>query len=290
MTESFKALGTIFHIELFDTKTASENDAVLKIVRDCAHEFESKYSRFNKNSLLYQLSEHYLNNPQSDPYALASENYPSEVEFLAMLEYSKKVNKFSDGKFDIRVGSLLSNLGYDNSQKFNDNNKKISVEQVTCALDFGGFGKGWLVDKLSKLLLENGYKYFLINGGGDIFATSDNTKPIKTFLENPFNNSEYFLEIELLNESISGSSKLKRSWKNETATHHHLLNYLTKKPIISKLVAVHAKGKDCLTTDTACSCLFYCENDEEVSRVADHFGIRYVMIFEDQTMISNFSK
>lgn len=51
------------------------------------------------------------------------------------------------------------------------------------SIDLGGLGKGWLIDKLSDLLRNEGYKEFLINGGGDMYVSS--TEKQECYIEHP---------------------------------------------------------------------------------------------------------
>jgi len=45
------------------------------------------------------------------------------------------------------------------------------------ALDIGGFGKGYLIDLLAQDLKAHDLHHFLINGGGDIYVTSNQGQP-----------------------------------------------------------------------------------------------------------------
>ncbi|MDQ7021161.1 MAG: FAD:protein FMN transferase [Candidatus Dojkabacteria bacterium] len=164
----FRAIGTNWYFEFFE-------DVQIDLVsraKDIIEEFEKKFSRFIDTSFVSQLnSDKYFNNPDD--------------EFFELIKIGKDANKVTNGSFDISIGGILEDRGYDSNYSYipKDNRNQVGNVSVTkgeirispnSRIDLGGLGKGYLVDKVKNFFLKNNIKYFLINAGGDIYATSDN--------------------------------------------------------------------------------------------------------------------
>jgi thiamine biosynthesis lipoprotein len=210
----FKALGTHWWLEyVSDLDLKSE---IFAIVTD----FENKYSRFKKDSLISMLS---------DQGEVDTKN---NQELVELLRFALEMYKDSDKKFDIRVGGVLSNLGYGNN-KSQLKNLDIDLSETLVItdtkiqlkhpykLDLGGFGKGWLIDKLSRFLVNSGVTDGLINGGGDVYAWG-NQQHIN--LASPFNKTESIGRVELRNASLAGSSPKLRAWTTNNTDNHHIID------------------------------------------------------------------
>ncbi len=232
------ALGTRWHIEVFDQNidqklVASETIAFLE-------RFEARYSRFRKTSWLSQLNQTGMYS-QPDP------------EFVDILQESLEYFVSTGGVFNIAVGENMNHSGYDAAYSFvaskqqEDNLPdladvlKVTKDQIRLrsgALDLGGIGKGYVIDKLanwlqSKFLLQS----FIINGGGDIYAThhADGTS-IEVTLTHPKNPKLGIGTVVLHNQGFASSSPWLRSWvdKHSGTVINHLL---TARQVTSYVVA-----------------------------------------------------
>ena len=99
---------------------------------------------------------------------------------------------------------------------------KITIDP-NVTLDLGGLGKGYLIDKLAVYLQEKlGLHYFVINGGGDIYVTSNLGQPVETYLRDPRDPKRALQKVFLRNQSLCASSPHLRRWRDKT----HLLDPL----------------------------------------------------------------
>ncbi len=225
--DAYKGLGTSFWIELF-----LEDNEILKVplpfvtkrLEDTITEFEKKYSRFRDDSLLS-----ILNKNKSIPY---------DEDLAKMLIEAQKVSLATGNVFSIFIKEDLEGKGYGKkivqlppeASNHPEEASSFLIEGDTIYLkgnkgiDLGGIGKGYLIDKLV-LLLKNEFAldYFLINGGGDIYVTSDNGQEVELFLEHPHNTGEYLNKICIKNSSLCSSSSFKRTWKHEGKQVNHFI-------------------------------------------------------------------
>lgn len=228
---TINALGTIWWIEVFDDIHIQDEERFAVIHTDIKaflFTFEANYSRFKPDSILSQLNAtRVLTNPTT--------------EFQTLLRLGIEQYDRTDGIFNMMVGATLVAQGYDKEYSFTPSISNpptqclsiphevihITPEKVTLdqgLIDLGGFGKGYAIDQVAQILKAHKVKGFLINGGGDMYATSDQGKPITIYLEHPTIADTYIAETTLLNQGFAASSPYKRSWKYAGVTYTHIID------------------------------------------------------------------
>jgi len=221
--EPIKATGTVWCIEILD-----KDFDVIKLqsfTEDFLETFEQKYSRFRETSWLSELN-------NSGIFKDSSE------EFRELLSKSVQMYRDTDGVFNIAVGKKMTASGYGKDHSFDEfstyespvltevlfleDNEIILKDAV---LDLGGIGKGFLVDKLATAYKDIfGLDFFIINGGGDIYVTSDYGEPIAITLAHPLEQKQGIGTVALLNQGFAASSPYLRVWKDKKTgkQHNHL--------------------------------------------------------------------
>ncbi len=271
-------LGTTWFIEIFDDVTQKKlSDAHMRI-ESFLSIYNAHYSRFLPDSFITRLNtERTLQN--------------STEELRDIIRIGQTWFTNTHGIFNILVEEELVRRGYDSSYSFQE---KTSSESVTFAnpvtdisitethitlnrgrIDLGGFGKGYAIDRIADLLKSVGMQYFLINGGGDIYATTDHGKPITIYLEHPTRDAVFLGETTLTNEAFASSSPYKREWKGAAGTQHHLVQTSNIEPeaIASYVKASSAVDADIIATTTALSPSFLDNRDYAMASFNPHTGI-----------------
>lgn len=248
ITKQKELLGTVIKI------TVPESNS--NLISKCFNELkriEKKYSRFIDNSYINKLN------------SKLNEYQEVDDETLEIIKTAVKINKITNGYFDITLKRNLENLGYDknysfkkrlsltnplksNKIKVKDNKIKLSKE-----IEIGGFGKGYAIDKLRQILDENHIKEYFINAGGDVFSKCNKEDSIA--LENPINTQYVIGEIKIKNECLCSSSSNRRKWGKDQ---HHLIDPNTKKPSKSDIIGLfvrHDNGLECDAYATALYCM-----------------------------------
>ena len=245
----FEALGTLWYLEVFDKIDPEQLPGIREKVENLILTFQKKYSRFTPDSLLNDL------------------NYDKSVDFdndlWEMLQLGESFNKDSLQTFDLFIKRNLENKGYgkkidrveadfkvdEKENRFYQKGDRVFLNTIE-QIDLGGIGKGYLMDELARFLKnELGMQYFLINGGGDLYATSDNGQPIKVLLEHPTDQSLAIGEVELFNQSLCVSSSFKRVWQKDGQTANHFISGSDKEiQTASYVVGSGATSTDVLAT------------------------------------------
>lgn len=187
-THTFKALGTHWWVEIFDEVSPETIKAAFGNLEQVTREFEARYSRFKSDSLISKLNhDRKLENP--------------DEAFRTLLAYGKQLYLRSNTHFNLLTGHIQERRGYNAGYTFESQRPELlregnpvtdllisreSTKLLHGNVDIGGYGKGYLIDKLVTLLKTKfALHFFLINGGGDIYASSKHENPITIYLEHP---------------------------------------------------------------------------------------------------------
>lgn len=226
---TISVLGTSWWIEVFEVEDTKKTHAIYDDVCLFLSAFEAKYSRFKADSLLSVLN---TKRQIVDP----------DPETVAILSLVHRFYGDTQGVFNPLVGEALEASGYDVAYSFAEKGSAVQHEAIPNPqqalsispalivlhegrLDLGGYGKGYLIDLLAQYLhTVHGLSQFLINGGGDMYATHRDGKPIPIYYEHPTKPGEIIAEDTLFQEGFAASSTLKRRWSSGERTHTHIID------------------------------------------------------------------
>jgi thiamine biosynthesis lipoprotein len=248
-TYEFEAIGTHWWCELLDDASEITPNMKNEIKRIC-DEFDRRYSRFRDDSLVMEL------------YRTGRlENPPHEM--VKMLKFAHELYEISEGVFDIGIGAVLHRLGYGNrahgAKSVVDIWQNISYsDQLVVApmgvmLDFGGFGKGWLIDLITSYLKEQGVTQFIVNGGGDMYVATHES--IEIALEDPGEPGVQWGQAMLMNEALAGSSTVKRAWEHEGARYHHIIDPGLQGPTVNEIKGTFVRAGTAKVADSLATIL-----------------------------------
>lgn len=273
-TVEFDALGTHWWIE---TLGDLFSDKLQQKIRSHVAKFEQTYTRFSDTSLLGLLN---LRGRLAQPPA----------DMVAMLEYARDMWQASDGVFNISVGGTLQKLGYgrvhgrgDVSAHFWDEVKITSEEIVIpgeISLDFGGFGKGWLIDALGDLLKREWVHHYVINGGGDILV--DAPEPLEFALQHPLDLHKSIGTTKIQRGALAVSSSIKRSWQKDGQTHHHIIDPSTGQPSASDVVSTYVRAETALLADTCATILLIAPELER--KLTQTYNLKTILLRRNQVV------
>ena len=252
---TFEAIGTHFWIEIFDDISDKELETTKSRIEFLCSDFNKKYSRFRPDSQISILNRDRVFQSPS-------------TELQEILAYGKALFVRTHQTFNLLTGHILEARGYDANYSFTPDpiaslascnplfDLTIDANQIllTCGnIDMGGYGKGWLIDLIAKDLLTNNTKYFLINGGGDMYASSEHEKPITIYLEHPTEVGKYLVKTTLYNQGFAASSPFKRQWSHKGVKYTHVVSDKEVLPLAAFTKAATATDADAFAT--ACGLL-----------------------------------
>lgn len=126
------------------------------------------------------------------------------------------------------------------------------------AVDLGGIGKGYAVDRAVAALRSLGIDHGLVNAGGDLYAlgTSEDGDPWRVGIRSPSDPTRLAGEIEVSNAAIATSGDYLQRFMYRGRAFHHLLDPATGEPRITGEHSVTVKAGTCMAADAGATAVF----------------------------------
>lgn len=240
---SLDAMGTTYSVVLY-----GEDRDRLDLAADAAFEEARRLDR--------QLSHYRPASELSEVNRWAAER-PVKVtpELFNLLTACQEYGRLSEGTFDITVGPLmkvwgffkgsgqlptraevaqaLEQVGYQLLQ-LDAESRTVRFGRRDMALDLGGVGKGYTVDRMVEALRENGVTQALVSAGGSsIYGLGSPGKETGGWLveiRDPKNAARTVADLKLRNASLSTSGSYEKFFVAEGRTYSHIMDPRTGYP------------------------------------------------------------
>lgn len=187
--------------------------------------------------------------------AHASE-YPVKVsaETFAILERAIHYAEQTNGLFDVTIGVLSKRWGFSGEDeitlpypeeieplraKVDYHQLDLNAADTTVAfaipgmqIDLGGIAKGYAIDRAAATLREQGITDFLINAGGDIYASGFKFEDQRWVIgiKHPRQPEALLAKLEITNSAIATSGDYERYTIIDDIRYHHILDPRTGYP------------------------------------------------------------
>lgn len=239
------AMGTEYSISIVCGKFDIA-ETIYKEIKKDIQEYEKTFSRFIPESELSIINEKKKMIVSATFLEVTKKAYDLFVKTkgifnplvqISRLGYNKRfVDLESEPKVD---DDTLYDIDF--STAIIDEKQSYIELQVGQKLDYGGFLKGFLAEKLAKKIKNYSEDIIgvILNLGGDIYTlgSDENQNKFKFNIYNPIY-PDQIIDIELENQSLATSGTYKRIWKNDGDTVHHILNQSGNKNPNSDIVSV----------------------------------------------------
>ena len=152
--------------------------------------------------------------------------------------------------YSINVDSLLNFTGF---EKVNLTDNKINL-QKGMFLDFNAIAKGYGVDLISNLLKDNGIDNFLIDIGGEMYASGINSVSKTSWrvgISDPTNPGKSKQKIFIKDKGLASSGNYRKFLINPISGDKivHTVNPLNGSARETNVLAASVIAKDCMTAD-----------------------------------------
>jgi thiamine biosynthesis lipoprotein len=222
-------------------------------------------------------------------------------ETLEVIQKAIIAGELSDGTFDItfQVMGDLWKFGDARDEKPKVPNKndvqkkkklvdyrKIEVEgdKVRLAkgqqMGLGGIAKGYIVDKVARLLRDGGLQAFLVQAGGDLYGSGRKAdgSPWVSGIQDPRGGSgNFFGVLELEDHAFSTAGDYARAYVVDGKRYHHIIDPRTGFPATAcRSVTIWAP--DALTADTIDDAVFILGPEKGLALVESLDGVGAVIV------------
>lgn len=196
------------------------------------------------------------------------------AELVALVRESVNLGKVLHGAFDISVAPLVdllessANGGVFDRQEFAEAHQLVDASAISLGhnsirlqkggmrLTLDGIAKGEIADKAAEALIKTGAENFLINAGGDIYASGGklNGQNWMVAVESPLKDGAYPAVLPLRNSALATSGSYEKQYAGNKRLNHLIQphNGLSQKSFQSVTVAAPTvKMADALATGLA---------------------------------------
>lgn len=197
-----------------------------------------------------------------------------------IIKIAKKIGKVTDGAFDItmkpvvdlwfnarkeksipskeNIKETLGKVNY-NDIILKERQKSVMLKNKGEQIDLGGIAKGYIIDKIKEIIIENGFSNAIINLGGTISNIGEKRK---IGIRNPFtpmnqnSKQEIIMELESKDDDIVTSGVYEQCIEKNGKIYHHILNPQTGFPADTEIISATLIGKNGAELDSlATACL-----------------------------------
>ena len=234
-----------------------------------------------------------------------------------LLKTALEYCELSDGVFDVTIGGVTSMWDFHQTDAISMPDEELLAEAAShvdykCVqidgnrvrltdpesqLDLGGIAKGYIGDRMTECLMENGVTSAIINLGGNIICVgakpisskNQETEPFTIGIETPYSDrTEISGCLELADETTVTSGVYERYFECNDKKYHHILSTENGYPVDSDVIAVtltaeigHSVDIDALST----ICLI--KGSEEGSKLIESLdGIEATFTLADGSRVS----
>lgn len=255
-------------------------------------EFADRFSRFRQGNELWHFNE--------------SEGGAVSEELFDLLDRAVGHFQKSGGRIDPSMLLALESAGYVGAYAGKVPGIRVAFTTLTLdrttrsarkpydlKLDFGGFGKGHIVDRVADELARC-YPHVLVDAGGDIAVRGSDVGRGETGwvidVENPATRESSGILLRLSDQAVATSGKNRRNWKVDGQMKHHLIDPLTGRPSTSDLLSVTVIAPDCETADALAKTLFFVGKKQALA-TAEHDQVPLIIFDESgDCMINRFAQ
>ena len=261
---SGKTMGTTYSVRLDPTMSISTETLAAKI-NDRLETINNAMSTYIADSEVVRFN-------QSN----STEWFPVSEDTARVIAMAQKVAHQSNGAFDVTVSPLVAlwkfgadaetAKGLPTDEQINDVQRNVGYAKLEVSqsppqirktnpllkVDLSAIAKGYAVDEVARLLVDDGQERFLVEIGGELTSrgTKSNGSPWMVGIESPTPEARRIATtIPLTNQSLATSGDYRSFFEYEGVKYSHTINPKTGKPAQHTLSSVSVLYPDCAIAD-----------------------------------------
>lgn len=252
VSKSDFCLDTVCFIDLYDIGAKEGEELASQAFKKC-HEYEDMLSRTVEGSDIYK-----INHARGKKVEVSKDT-------AKLITTSLELSEGTQGMFDISIGrlsalwdfssenprvpassdikKLLPSVGY---EKVHIDGQKVWIDDPETWLDLGAIAKGYIADKISDYLVQEGVKHGIVNLGGNIVCIGEKPGqgPWKVGIESPGSERKEIVDsVEMKDMTLVTSGTYERFIEENGKKYHHVLNPHTGWPVDTDLQSVSILGQ-----------------------------------------------
>lgn len=175
-------------------------------------------------------------------------------DVLAVLHDARQISEWTGGKFDVTFGALSDLWRFDHDQdnripdmaevrrrlplidyralEIDDRQRTAFLRRPGMRVHLGGIGKGYAIDSGVRILRGRGFRDFVIQSGGDLYAAGmKDGRPWHLGIQDPRGlANRSFATVDLSDSTLSTSGDYERFFMMDGRRYHHIIDPATGEP------------------------------------------------------------
>ncbi len=149
-------------------------------------------------------------------------------------------------------------------------------------IDVSALAKGYAVDQLAALLRQAGYRNFMVEIGGEIYAGGERPGggPWRVAVEAPGSDSDEPVVLSLQDQAVASSGDYRNYFEMDGQRYAHILDPRTGRPAAGAISAVTVIADDAMTADALATALMVMSRAEGLA-LAETAGVEALISLRD---------
>lgn len=305
ITISGTTMGTSYHVKLVPVAGQGIDSVNLKQkIDDRLTEIDAEMSTYKENSDVSR-----FNRSVSTDWQHVTE------ETLTVLAAADEISRISHGAFDITVGKLVNLWGFGPTLNLDDvppaekinkllaavgyakvelrkNPPAIRKRDPNVTIDLSAIAKGYAVDAVARLLLEEHQPNFLVEIGGEIVTHGfkQNNKRWVIGIESPVADQRNVRKrLYLEDVAMATSGDYRNYFERNGVRYSHTIDPVTGYPIKHRLASVTVIEQSCMRADALATAIMVMGPDEGLAFAESHQLAIFMLVKQNNKFIEKHS-
>jgi len=289
---SGETMGTRFSVKLSPAPPAADRSRLQGLIEQRLQAINAQMSTYLPASDLRRFND-----------SRSTEWQPVPADLAALVARAQAISELTGGRYDITIGplvdlwgfgsggvrdrpptdgkiaALLPQIGHRNLSVREDP-PRLRKQVPELAIDLSSIAKGWAVDQLSALLLDEGFPNHLVEIGGETrgHGTRADGSPWRIAVEQPDSiGREVLAVLTPGNDAIATSGDYRNFFEHEGQRYSHTLDPLSGRTIRHRLASVTVLAGTCADADAWATALMAL-GDEAGPALADRLSLRALFV------------
>ena len=289
------ALGTTYHI----TAIGNQNSKKLfqKDIDSVISSVNNSLSTYQPNSLISRINKGEVIKP--------------DKQFIEVYQSALKIYKETGGLYDPTIGILVNAWGFGPGKKIKGIEKDSTIvdslkkfvgyeylhidehgflikKYPQIYIDYNSIAKGYAIDRVGKMLKQKKIDNFLVEIGGEVLASGNNTQKNRNWIvaiDNPDRKDKrkFISKITLQNQALASSGNYRKYYidKKTGKKYVHTINPVTGYPAVKHLLSASVIANNCTMADgyaTACMVMGF---EASKSFLKKHPELKAFLVYSD---------
>ncbi len=295
---SGQTMGTTYHI-----KVVTSN---YKKIFNLKEKIDKRLEEINKSMSTYRKDSEIS---QFNALKIPRQRFKVSLDFAQVIMESKRLYKLTGGAWDGSIYPLVNLWGFGMSERKNrlpakekivrllkdvgfDNidlvdGRYLLKKKASISIDLASIAKGYAVDKVAELIKKEDIKNFLVEIGGEVYASGvrKDDKQWRIGINRPRKESPYdeiYKIVTLKDKAFATSGDYRKFFEVKGKRYSHILNPKTGYPVANGVVSVSIIADTCTFADGLATAVMVMGRKKGLELVNGLDGTECLIVVQDK--------